>query len=132
MTNLLFAVRLQTLPSQLFQRYAISCLPFEFLLLEGLSALIEFPRLEFKSLKTDHMTLVFHIFYFHTPLTFFRSSWRRVISSSESFNFCFFSFTFISNTCSISASIFFIFESCSRFSSSIWAKGFLKGNKIID
>lgn len=63
-------------------------------------------------------------------LTFLRSSWRRVNSSSESFNFCFFSFTFISNTCSISASIFFIFESCSRFSSSIWAKGFLQKTHI--
>lgn len=61
--------------------------------------------------------------------TFLRSSCRRVNSASESLSFCFFSFTFISNTCSISASIFFIFISCSRFSSSIWANGFLNCNK---
>lgn len=76
-----------------------------------------------------YLALNFHengFSFFFIIQTFFRSSWRRVISSSESFNFCFFSFTFISNTCSISASIFFIFESCSRFSSSICAKGFLK------
>ncbi len=80
------------------------------------------------------MVLVFSFFFFEiskTP-TFFLSSWRLVSSNSESFNFCFFSLTFISNTCSISASIFFILDSCSRFSSSIWASGFLKNkNKKI-
>ncbi|PWA24858.1 hypothetical protein CCH79_00010164 [Gambusia affinis] len=40
-------------------------------------------------------------------------------SASESFSFCFFSLTFISKTCSISASIFFIFITCSLRSSSI-------------
>lgn len=46
-------------------------------------------------------------------------------SASESFSFCTFSLTFISNTCSISISIFFILFTCSRLSSSIWAKGLL-------
>ena len=47
-------------------------------------------------------------------------------SASESLSFCVFSFTFISKTCSISCSIFFILVSCSRRSSSIWANGFLR------
>ena len=48
-----------------------------------------------------------------------------VTSASESLSFCTFSLTFISNTCSISISIFFILETCSRLSSSIWARGLL-------
>ena len=47
-------------------------------------------------------------------------------SVSESFSFCIFSLTFISNTCSISASIFFIFCTCSRLSSSIASNGLLR------
>lgn len=47
-------------------------------------------------------------------------------SASESFSFCFFSLTLSSKTCSISASIFFIFMTCSLRSSSIWARGLLE------
>ncbi|XP_051846656.1 septin-7-like, partial [Antechinus flavipes] len=50
---------------------------------------------------------------------------RRWSSASESFSFCTFSLTFISNTCSISISIFFILATCSLLSSSIWARGLL-------
>lgn len=47
-------------------------------------------------------------------------------STSESRSFCSFSLTFISNTCSISCSIFLILDTWSRRSSSIWARGLLE------
>ena len=50
---------------------------------------------------------------------------RMLTSASMSLSFCSFSWTFISNTSSISRSIFFIFCSCSLFSISNWARGSL-------
>lgn len=49
----------------------------------------------------------------------------HLTSASESLSFWSFSLTLASKTCSISASIFFIFKTCSRFSSSICVIGFL-------
>lgn len=66
------------------------------------------------SLSTSAATVPLHMSYR-----------RGLTSASESFSFCTFSLTFISNTCSISISIFFILFTCSRLSSSIWAKGLL-------